>query len=169
MVIFHFTPPKEDPVYKRRLPIVLGLLLLLSVPTCFAQSVQLNIPRDSQRASVTQRIGVTDITVNYHRPLVKGRTIWGKVVPYGQVWRAGANENTIIQFTDPVTVEGKAIEAGEYGLHMIPGEDQWIVIFSKASTAWGNAPAHDPPIRQANHRPRPDSAAVDGRSCRSTR
>ena len=126
------------PVNHRRLPIVLGSLVLLAVSTCFAQSTQLNLPRDSQRASVTQRIGITDVTVNYHRPLVKGRAIWGKVVPYGQVWRAGANENTTIQFTDPVSIEGKSLDAGTYGLHMIPAEDQWTVIFSKVSSAWGS-------------------------------
>jgi len=125
-------------VYKRLLPVAVGLVVLLAASASFAQSTQLNIPRDSQRASVTQRIGITDITVNYHRPLVKGRTIWGKVVPYGQVWRAGANENTTITFTDPVTIEGKTLEKGTYGLHMIPNQDQWTVIFSKVNTAWGS-------------------------------
>jgi tetratricopeptide (TPR) repeat protein len=126
-------------VYRQqRIPVVCGLLLLLVATTSLAQSTQLNIPRDSQRASVSQRVGITDITVNYHRPLVKGRTIWGKVVPYGQVWRAGANENTIITFTDPVTVEGKPLDKGTYGLHMLPAEDQWTVIFSKVNTAWGS-------------------------------
>jgi tetratricopeptide (TPR) repeat protein len=124
-------------VYKRRTPIVFALVLL-AASTAFAQSVQLNLPRDSQRASVSQRIGITDITVNYHRPLVKNRTIWGKVVPYGQVWRAGANENTTITFTDPVSVEGQPLEKGTYGLHMIPNQDQWTVIFSKTNTAWGS-------------------------------
>jgi tetratricopeptide (TPR) repeat protein len=124
-------------VYKR-IPIALGFVLVLAASASFAQSTQLNIPRDSQRASVTQRIGITDITVNYHRPLVKGRTIWGKVVPYGQVWRAGANENTTITFTDPVTVEGKTLEKGTYGLHMLPNQDEWTVIFSKVNTAWGS-------------------------------
>src|SRR6266576_7219902 len=112
-------------------------MLLLAASVSFAQSTQLNIPRDSQRASVTQRIGITDITVNYHRPLVKGRTIWGKVVPYGQVWRAGANENTTITFTDPVTIEGKPLPKGTYGLHMFPGEKEWTVVFSKNFTSWG--------------------------------
>jgi tetratricopeptide (TPR) repeat protein len=125
-------------VKKRLLPVAAGLMVLLAVSTSFAQSTQLNIPRDSQRASVTQRIGITDITVNYHRPLVKGRTIWGKVVPYGQVWRAGANENTTITFTDPVTIEGKTLEKGTYGLHMLPNQDEWTVIFSKVNTAWGS-------------------------------
>ena len=118
-------------MHKHRLPVVFGFLVLLAVSTCFAQSTQLNLPRDSQRASVTQRIGITDITVNYHRPLVKGRTIWGKVVPYGQPWRAGANENTTIQFTDSVSIEGKPLDKGIYGLHMIPTEDQWTIAFSK--------------------------------------
>jgi tetratricopeptide (TPR) repeat protein len=125
-------------VYKRLLPVAAGLMVMLAASASFAQSTQLNIPRDSQRASVTQRVGITDITVNYHRPLVKGRTIWGKVVPYGQVWRAGANENTTITFTDAVSIDGKPLEKGTYGLHMIPNENEWTVIFSKVNTAWGS-------------------------------
>jgi len=103
-----------------------------------AQSAVLDLPRDSQHAKVIQRVGITDITINYHRPLVKGRKVWGGLVPYGQVWRAGANENTTIEFTDPVSVEGKPLAKGVYGLHMLPTESEWIVIFSKASTAWGS-------------------------------
>ena len=95
-------------------------------------------PRVSQGASVRQRLGITDVTIAYHRPLVKGRTIWGNVVPWGQVWRAGANEGTRITFSDPVMVEGQALPAGSYGLHMIPTETSWTVIFSKNSTAWGS-------------------------------
>ena len=64
--------------------------------------------------------------------------VWGGVVPYGQVWRAGANENTTIKFTDPVTIEGKPLPKGTYGLHMIPGENEWTVIFSNNSTSWGS-------------------------------
>jgi DUF2911 family protein len=100
--------------------------------------LMLNLPRQSQHALITQRIGITDITINYHRPLANGRQVWGKLVPYGQVWRAGANENTTITFSDPVTIEGQALDKGTYGLHMIPGENQWTVIFSKDSTAWGS-------------------------------
>ncbi len=103
-----------------------------------AQSTQLDLPLQSQHAIVTQRLGVTDVTINYHRPLANGRKIWGGLVPYGQVWRAGANENTTITFTDPVTIEGKPLAAGTYGLHMIPGENQWTIIFSKMHTAWGS-------------------------------
>ncbi len=103
-----------------------------------AQSAMLDIPRDSQHARVLQRVGITDIVINYHRPLVKGRKIWGNIVPYGQVWRAGANENTTVEFSDPVTVEGKALAKGIYGLHMIPAENEWTIIFSKTAFAWGS-------------------------------
>ena len=112
--------------------------LSLAVPSSYAQSALLDLPRDSQHALVGQRIGITDITISYHRPLVKGRQIWGKVVPYGQVWRAGANENTTIKFSDPVSIEGQHLDKGVYGLHMLPGENEWTVIFSKVHTAWGS-------------------------------
>jgi len=122
----------------RTRPLVLLSSLLTLASLCHAQTVMLDLPRQSQHAVVTQRIGITDITVNYHRPLANGRQIWGKVVPYGEVWRAGANENTTLTFTDPVTIEGQPLDKGTYGLHMIPGENQWTVIFSKMSTAWGS-------------------------------
>jgi tetratricopeptide (TPR) repeat protein len=102
------------------------------------QAVELKLPTLSQRSIITQRVGLTDITINYCRPLVGGRTLWGKEIAYGQVWRAGANENTTIAFTDDVSVEGHALPAGTYGLHMIPAADQWTVIFSKNSTSWGS-------------------------------
>ena len=106
--------------------------------TATGETLMLNLPRASQHALVSQRIGITDITVNYHRPLANGRQVWGKLVPYDQVWRAGANENTTITFTDPITIEGQALDKGTYGLHMIPGENQWTVIFSKNSGSWGS-------------------------------
>ena len=106
--------------------------------TATGETLMLNLPRQSQHALDTQRIGITDITINYHRPLANGRQVWGKLVPYGQVWRAGANENTTITFSDPVTIEGQALDKGTYRLHMIPGENQWTVIFSKDSAAWGS-------------------------------
>ncbi len=114
--------------------------LALAAASCasFAQSVILDLPRQSQRAQVTQRIGITDITITYHRPLVNNRKVWGGLVPYGEVWRAGANENTTIKFSDPVTIEGQPLDKGTYGLHMIPTAEQWTIIFSKAATAWGS-------------------------------
>src|SRR5438094_3675762 len=105
--------------------------------TVFAQN-DLNLPDVSQAAEVKQRIALTDITVKYHRPLVNGRKIWGALVPYGKVWRAGANENTTIEFSDSFSVEGKPLAKGIYGLHMIPNPDSWTVIFSKTNTAWGS-------------------------------
>jgi hypothetical protein len=102
------------------------------------ETLMLDLPRQSQHAVVMQRVGITDITVNYHRPLANGRQIWGKLAPYGQVWRAGANENTTITFTDPVTIEGQPLDKGTYGLHMIPGENEWTVIFSKDAKDWGS-------------------------------
>lgn len=107
-------------------------------PTAEAQSAILNLPRVSQHARFTQRIGITDITIDYHRPLVGGRKIFGGLQAYGQVWRAGANDNTTIEFSDPVTIEGQPLAKGRYGLHMIPGEASWVVIFSKNSTSWGS-------------------------------
>jgi tetratricopeptide (TPR) repeat protein len=93
---------------------------------------------ESQRSVVTQRIGITDISVTYYSPAVKGRTIWGQLVPYNSVWRAGANWNTVISFTHDVTINGNTLAAGSYGLHMIPTENEWTIIFSKNYTAWGS-------------------------------
>jgi Protein of unknown function (DUF2911) len=118
-------------------PFALYLVLFGFAGTLFAQN-DLNLPDVSQAAEVKQRIALTDITVNYHRPLVNGRKIWGGLVPYGKVWRAGANENTTIEFSDPVSVEGQPLPKGLYGLHMIPNPDSWTVIFSKTNTGWGS-------------------------------
>ena len=103
-----------------------------------AQSFLLDLPSQSQGAQIAQRVGITDITITYHRPLVKGRKIFGGLVPYGTVWRAGANENTTITFSDPVLIEGKSLAKGSYGLHMIPNPDEWTMIFSTNSTSWGS-------------------------------
>jgi hypothetical protein len=111
---------------------------MLAASSAVAQSALVDLPRASQHATLMQRVGLTNITINYHRPLVNGRKVWGGLVPYGDVWRAGANENTTIEFSDPVTVQGKPLAAGIYGLHMIPKENEWTIIFSKTSTAWGS-------------------------------
>lgn len=122
----------------RKLRFLILPSVLLITAFCSAQSVQLDLPRQSQKAKVTQRIGITDITISYHRPLANGRKVWGGLVPYGQVWRAGANENTAITLANDVSIEGKPLAAGTYGVHMIPNEDQWTVIFSKQHDAWGS-------------------------------
>ena len=118
--------------------LVVGYLAIAGIVGTASAQNDLNLPEASQAAEVKQRIALTDITVKYHRPLVKGRKIWGGLVPYGKVWRAGANENTTIEFSDPVSVEGKPLAKGIYGLHMIPTPDSWTVIFSKTNTAWGS-------------------------------
>ena len=116
----------------------------------------LNLPDVSQVAEVKQRIALTDITVKYHRPMVNGRKIWGGLVPYGKVWRAGANENTTIEFSDPVSVEGQPLAKGIYGLHMIPNTDSWTVIFSKSNTAWGSySYKQEEDALRVNVKPRP--------------
>ncbi len=103
-----------------------------------SQSTALSLPRISQAANVSQRIGLTDVAIVYHRPKVGGRAVWGAMVPYDKVWRAGANENTTVSFSEAVTIEGQPLAAGTYGLHMIPAQNgPWVVIFSKNHTSWG--------------------------------
>ncbi len=111
--------------------------LLLFAATSHAQ-YSLELPRASPQARVMQRVGLTQITINYGRPSVKGRKIWGGLEAYGKVWRAGADETTTFEVSDPVNVEGKPLPKGVYGLHMIPGESEWTVIFSKNATSWGS-------------------------------
>lgn len=114
---------------------LLGLAALSLLP---AQAQVLPLPEASPHSVVTATIGLTEVTVDYHSPGVKGREIWGNLVPLDAVWRAGANENTTITFSHPVTIEGQSLPAGTYGLHMIPGESSWTVIFSHNHTSWGS-------------------------------
>jgi Protein of unknown function (DUF2911)/Tetratricopeptide repeat len=114
------------------------LLIAAMSAASAAQSFVLDLPDQSQRAEIAQRIGITTITINYHRPLVKNRKIWDGPVPYGKVWRAGANDNTTITFSDPVMIEGRPLDKGSYGLHMIPNAEEWTIIFSENSTSWGS-------------------------------
>jgi hypothetical protein len=102
------------------------------------QSTFIKIPKASQKASVTQTIALTDVTINYHRPQTLERKVFGGIVPYGQVWRAGANDNTTISFSTDVKIEGQPLAAGVYGLHMIPNENEFTIMFSKNSTSWGS-------------------------------
>ena len=115
----------------------LALLLALTFSAQRA-TADVELPEASPEAMLKQRIGLTDITIKYHRPLVAGRKVWGGIVPLGEVWRAGANENTTIEVTDAVSIEGQPLPKGTYGLHMIPTADAWTVIFSKVATAWGS-------------------------------
>jgi len=112
-------------------------LLTLQMAAGAALAQQLDLPRPSPNASVTQTIGVTEVTLRYSRPGVKERKIWGDLVPYGQVWRTGANENTTIKFNTPVKIDGHELPAGIYGVQTIPTEGDWTVIFSKDANEWG--------------------------------
>jgi hypothetical protein len=96
-------------------------------------------PRPSPDATVSQYVGVTKITIDYSSPGVKERTIWGELVPYGEVWRTGANEATTITFSDPVKVNGNDLDAETYGIHMIPSQNEWEIIFSKDTKVDGSS------------------------------
>ena len=111
--------------------------VLLVATSAMAQQ-QMRTPRPSPKASLMQAVGLTDITINYNRPGVKGRAIWGALVPYDKVWRTGANEATTITFSDDVTVEGQKLPKGTYSLHTVPGQNQWGVIFNSVADQWGS-------------------------------
>ncbi|HZJ63582.1 MAG TPA: DUF2911 domain-containing protein [Kofleriaceae bacterium] len=117
--------------------LLITAVLFASAATAHAQA-GLKLPEQSPGATVTQTVGLTDITVVYHRPAVNGRAIWGALVPYNEPWRAGANENTTVQFSSDVKVGGKPLKAGTYGLHMIPTQKEWTIAFSNMSVAWGS-------------------------------
>jgi hypothetical protein len=104
-------------------------LLLIPMNNIFAQNFE--TPRPSPNATVSQTVGITQVTIDYSSPGVKGRKIWGGLVPYNEVWRTGANEVTSITFDDPLRINGNELPAGTYGMHTIPGENEWEIIFSK--------------------------------------
>lgn len=110
--------------------------LLLVAVSAFAQA-PIRLPDVSPAATVGQTIGVTDINITYHRPGVNKRKIWGGLVPYDTMWRAGANENTTISFSTPVKVEGHELPAGTYALYMLPSASQWTLVLSKFTGDWG--------------------------------
>lgn len=94
-------------------------------------------PRVSPKAGVMQTVGITDINISYSRPGVKNRKIWGELVPYNKVWRAGADEATKFTFSTDVTIEGKKLSSGSYSFFVIPTEKEWTVIFNKTADQWG--------------------------------
>jgi len=111
-----------------------ALILLLALPAV----AHVRYPQASPHAVLTQSVGTTDITIDYHRPGVKGRQVWGGLVPYDKIWRTGANEATTITFSDDVTIDGKPLPKGTYSLHTIPGQSQWTIIFNKVAKQWGS-------------------------------
>jgi tetratricopeptide (TPR) repeat protein len=129
-------------------------ILLMACMVSVAAVAQMTLPPsgNNQKSEVSQNLGLVKVTIAYSSPDVAGREIWGKLVPYGLTnlnfgkstdqnpspWRAGANENTTITFSHDVEVEGKALKAGSYGLHMIPGQEEWVVVFSNNIGGWGS-------------------------------
>ena len=113
------------------------ILILLAVLVAANAVAQVRTPRPSPNATLTQTVGLTDVTIKYSRPGVKGRTIWGELVPYDQVWRTGANEATTITFSDDVSVGGQKLAKGTYALFTVPGRDTWDVVFNKQGEQWG--------------------------------
>lgn len=116
--------------------ILLSFVLTLGIFS-LALAQQIQMPQASPTATISQKIGLTDVSVEYSRPSTKGRKIFGELVPYGEVWRTGANAATVITFNTPVIIEGNNLPAGSYALYSIPGKSDWTIIFSKNTKLWG--------------------------------
>jgi len=115
-----------------------AIVLLPALPAALpAQNYVLDLPLDSPHATISQDVALATFSVDYHRPGVNGRVIFGGLVPWDTVWRAGANENTVFASTSPFTFGRRPLPAGRYGVFMIPGQREWTVILSRMSTAWG--------------------------------
>jgi len=115
--------------------LVLALAGIFLSSAAIAQGDKANRP--SPPATATGKVDGAAITINYSSPGVKGRKIWGSLVPYDQVWRAGANEATIFETDKDIKVEGKTLKAGKYSLYAIPGEKEWTIIFNSQTGQWG--------------------------------
>jgi hypothetical protein len=98
---------------------------------------QLDLPRVSPKSTITQNFGYTTITIEYHRPNVKGRKIWGELIPFDKVYRMGANDATTFEFSTDVSINGNKIPAGKYSFFAIPSQKDWTIILNKASKQWG--------------------------------
>ena len=115
------------------------LLLFLCTGIFFAgASAQITAPQPSPFTKVEQKVGLTDVTLEYSRPGMRDRQVFGNLVPFGEVWRTGANANTKITFSDDVEIGGKSLKKGTYALYTIPGKDSWEVMFYTDSNNWGN-------------------------------
>ncbi len=113
--------------------VLLSFVALLS----FGVEAQIQTPAPSPFSKLEQKVGLTDVTVEYSRPNMRGRKVFGDLVPFGELWRTGANKNSIITFSDDVTIEGKAVPAGSYAIFTRPNEAVWEVIFYSDTENWG--------------------------------
>lgn len=114
------------------------IVLLAIMIANFAIVAQVKTPQSSPKSTVEQVVGLTTVDLEYSRPSAKGRIIFGDLVPFGKVWRTGANANTIISFSDDITVDGKTLPKGKYSLYTLPKADNWEIIFYKTTDNWGN-------------------------------
>ena len=114
---------------------ILIVLALFVAP--FVVEAQVKTPQSSPKAILKQTVGLTEIEINYSRPSARGRNIFGDLVPFGKLWRTGANENTTISFSDDVVIDGKTLKKGKYSIYSIPKIENWEVIFYKTTDNWG--------------------------------
>ncbi|MBX3243435.1 MAG: DUF2911 domain-containing protein [Acidobacteria bacterium] len=115
-----------------------SLLMTLMLFTAVTAYAQVTIPRESNYQEISQVIGDTKVTITYHRPNTKGRQLWGGLVPYGEVWRTGANNATTFDISNDITVNGQALKKGKYSIHSLPTDGDWQIIFNKVSDQWGS-------------------------------
>ncbi|WP_291780457.1 DUF2911 domain-containing protein [Cecembia sp.] len=120
---------------KNKAKIIIPFVLLFVVSMVEAQQIQM--PQASPAAQISQKVGLTDVSVEYSRPSMKGRKIFGELVPFGQVWRTGANAATLLTFSTPVIIEGNELPAGTYALYSIPDKNLWTFIISSNTKLWG--------------------------------
>ncbi|MFV8370090.1 DUF2911 domain-containing protein [Flavobacterium sp. LB2R40] len=104
----------------------------------FTIEAQVKTPQSSPKATIMQTVGLTDVEINYSRPSARGRAVFGNLIPFGKVWRTGANENTTVSFSDDVVIDGKTLKKGKYSLYTIPKIESWEIIFYKTTDNWGN-------------------------------
>ena len=113
------------------------LIALAVILASFAAEAQVKTPQASPKAYIKQTVGLTDVEVTYSRPGARGRAVFGNLVPFGKLWRTGANENTIINFSDDVVIDGKTLKKGKYAIYTIPKIESWEVIFYLSTDNWG--------------------------------
>ncbi|MGM0934143.1 MAG: DUF2911 domain-containing protein [Bacteroidota bacterium] len=114
------------------------ILFLCTAGVMSAAQAQVQAPQPSPFTKIEQKVGLTDVTLEYSRPGMRDREIFGDLVPFGEVWRTGANENTKITFSDDITIQGKELKAGTYAIYTIPKENEWEVLFYSDASNWGN-------------------------------
>jgi hypothetical protein len=114
---------------------ILGVFMVFGA---FQINAQVQTPQPSPSATIVQTVGLTEVSIEYSRPSLRGRAIFGALVPYDEIWRTGANENTVISFSDAVIIGGQTLPKGSYSLYSQPGKDSWVVYFYTTTDNWGN-------------------------------